>query len=425
MQEAFLHYIWRYQYFDKRDLVVADGQSVDVLYPGHYNTDAGPDFKEAKIKIGDIEWLGSVEIHLKSSDWNNHKHQNDPAYNNTILHVVWESDGDIQREDNSILPTLQLKDRVDPHLLNKYNQLINHPATYISCENQWSEVSDITKLSMLDKMAMERLYDKSALVLSLLESNNGNWEETAYQLLFKNFGFKINSDPFLTLAQSIPFKIIKKHAQDLNQIEALLFGMAGFLDEPLDEKSQRLAKEFVYLKQKYKLDQKLHKFQWKYLRLRPSNFPTSRIAQLAAVLHQQPSVFDLLVKSDNLKLISSWLRSKPSHYWVDHHSFDKVSKSENKGLGTSSVENLLINTAVPLRVAYGKQIDNQDFIDKAVELLEQLKAEKNSIIEKGTGIGLTVKTAFDSQAAIQLYNNYCKKKRCLHCNIGTSLIRLK
>lgn len=425
MQESFLHYIWRYQYFDKKDLVTTDGQSIDVLYPGHYNTDAGPDFKEAKVKIAGIEWLGSVEIHIKSSDWNAHKHQDDPAYNNTILHVVWESEVNVQRADASTLPTLELKNRVDSTLINKYNHLINHPATYVSCENQWSDVAEITKLSMLDKMAMERLYDKSAVVLDLLESNNGNWEETAYQLLFKNFGFKINSDPFLTLAQSLPFKIIKKHAHDLNQIEALLFGMAGFLDEPSDEKSQGLAKEFVYLKQKYALDQKLHKFQWKYLRLRPANFPTSRIAQLAAILHQQPSVFDLLVKSSDLKMISSWLRSKPSDYWVDHHSFAKASKSKNKGLGASSVDNVLINTAVPLKVAYGKQIDNQDFIDQSVELLEQLKAEKNNIIEKWTALGLTVKTAFDSQAAIQLYNSYCKKKRCLICNIGTSLIRLK
>ena len=425
MQESFLHYIWRYQYFDKKDLTTTDGQPIDILYPGHYNTDAGPDFKEAKVKIGNLEWLGSVEIHLKSSDWNAHKHQNDPAYNNTILHVVWESDGDIQREDNSILPTLELKERADPHLLNKYNQLINHPATYISCENQWSEVSHITKLNMLDKMAMERLYDKSSLVLNLLESNNGDWEETAYQLLFKNFGFKINSEPFLALAKSIPFKIIKKHAQDLNQIEALLFGMAGFLDEPVDEKSEMLSKEFVYLKQKYSLDQKLHKFQWKYLRLRPANFPTVRIAQIASILYQQPSVFDILVKSEDLKKLSSWLRSKPSSYWVDHHSFGKLSKSKHQGLGTSSVENLLINTAVALKVAYGKQIDNQDFIDMAIELLEQLKPEKNNITDKWKAVGLDIKSAFDSQASIQLYNNYCKKKRCLLCNIGTSLIRVK
>lgn len=425
MQESFLHYIWRYQYFDKRDLITTDGQPIDILYPGHYNTDAGPDFKEAKVKIGNLEWLGSVEIHLKSSDWNAHKHQNDLAYNNTILHVVWESDGDIQREDNSILPTLQLKDRVDPALLNKYNKLINHPATYISCENQWRNVANITKLSMLDKMAMERLDEKSAVVLSLLENNKGDWEEAAYQLLLKNFGFKINSEPFLTLAKSIPFKIIKKHAQDLNQIEALLFGMAGFLDEPDDERSLKLAKEFVYLKQKYHLDQKLHKFQWKYLRLRPANFPTVRIAQIASILYQQPSVFELLVKTDDLKKLSSWLKSKPSPYWEEHHSFGKQSKSKYKGLGTSSVESLLINTAVALKVAYGKQIDNQDFIDKAVELLEQLKPEKNNITEKWKAVGLDIKSAFDSQASIQLHNNYCKKKRCLNCNIGTSLIRVK
>ncbi len=425
MQESFLHYIWRYQYFDKKDLVTSDGHSVDIIYPGHYNTDAGPDFKEAKIKIGDMAWLGSVEIHIKSSDWNVHKHQDDPAYNNTVLHVVWESEADVLREDGSVLSTLTLKNRVDKDLLNKYNHLINYPATYISCENQWNDVDNITKLTMLDKMTMERLYQKSNLVIRLLESNQGDWEETAYQMLFKNFGFKINSETFLTLAQSIPFKIIKKHMLDLTQIEALLFGMAGFLDEPVDEKAEILSKEFVYLKQKYSLQQKLHKLQWKYLRLRPANFPTLRIAQLAAILHQQPSIFDLLAKSDDLSVIASWLRSKPSKYWIDHHSFGKESKSKNQGLGASSVDNVLINSAVPLKVAYGKQIDNQNYIDKAVELLEQLKPEKNSIIEKWQGLGLAVKTAFDSQASIQLYNAYCKRKRCLHCNIGTSLIRLK
>ncbi|MTI19816.1 DUF2851 family protein, partial [Fulvivirga sp. RKSG066] len=230
MSEAFLHYIWQYQYFDKNELLTVNKESLDVFKQGFYNTDAGPDFKEATIKINDIEWRGHVEIHYKSSDWHAHGHQTDKAYNSTVLHVVWEDDKPVSREDQTAMPTLELKDRVPLDLQKKYTQLIKNGES-IPCASQLHEVSSISKLSMIEKSVFSRLERKSKDVLNLLKDNEGDWEETTFQLLAKNYGFKINAEPFFQLAQSVPFKVLKKHADQPNQVEALLFGQAGFLEE--------------------------------------------------------------------------------------------------------------------------------------------------------------------------------------------------
>ncbi len=426
MQESFLHFIWQYQYFDKKDLTTVDQQLVNIQASGFLNSDAGPDFLEAKLSLDNIDWRGSVEIHLKSSDWNLHQHQSDKAYNNVILHVVWEHDVEAIRQDGTLLPTLELKTRVDQSLIQKYRQLLNHVANYVPCETHFAQVADIAKIATLDKLAMERLLEKSSLITTLLHSNNGDWEETAYQLLAKNMGLKVNSEPFLDLAQSLPIKILKKHQHNLLQTEALLFGMAGFLNESQEgDYFQQLSKEFAFLKHKYGLAPKLNIFSWKFLRLRPANFPTLRLAQLATLIHQQKSIFASFLYIDSYKTLTQWLTEKPSEFWQKHYQFDKSSKQVTASLGKSTVDNIIINTAVPLLVAYGKSLDNQQYIEKAISWLENTKPENNKITRIWQALDFKPKTALDSQAQIQLYNQYCLKRRCLRCNIGLSIIKAR
>lgn len=423
MSEAFLHYIWRHQYFDKTELTSIDSQKVNIIQPGIYNTDAGPDFKEAAVFIDEIEWRGHVEIHLKSSDWNAHKHQFDKAYNNTVLHVVWEDDGQITREDGSKIPTLEIGDRVDERLRDRYSRLINNPGDKIPCQTQLTSIDSLAKISMLDKALMVRLERKSAAVRAIYLNNQHNWEETAYQLLAMNFGFKINADPFFVLAKSLPFKILKKHGNSQFQIEALLFGQAGFLDQQLDDEYyNQLHKEYQFLKSKYQLESKLWEHQWRLLRLRPANFPTLRVAQFAAFIYQAQSIFSIFIESEPKQIIEK-LRTEVSDYWQKHYQFGKEITKLLQGIGLNSAENICINTVAPLLVAYGKTQDDTSYIEKSEALLQNLRAEKNKIIDKMKEVGFEVKSAFDSQAVIELHNNYCIKSRCLQCTIGAKLVR--
>jgi hypothetical protein len=424
MQESFLHFIWQYQYFDKTDLKTIDDLSIQIIEQGLLNSNAGPDFNNSKVIIDNMEWRGSIEIHIKSSDWNIHQHQKDKAYNNVVLHVVWENDEDVLRQDGTLIPAMELKSRVDSTLLDRFQKFVNNPVVQIPCEHHFEKVSDILKISTLDKMGMERLDEKSSQIKDLLEANNGDWDETTYQLLAKNLGLKINSEPFHELSKSVPFKLLKKHNGSLLQLEALLFGMAGFLDDAIsDEYHAILAKEYQFLKQKYQLDQKLNKFRWKLMRLRPANFPALRIAQLAAILHNKQFIFSVFTSDISPREISQWLKQKPSIYWDTHYNFESESDGKNPEIGQTTIDNIVINTIAPLLIAYGKQIDQQDYIDRAVDLLGTIKPEKNRITDIWDSISFKAKSAFDSQAQIQLFNNYCLKKQCLSCNIGTSILK--
>lgn len=284
MQESLLHYIWQFQYFDKIDLSTTTGEELTIYNPGFRNTHAGPDFSNARVRIGNIEWVGSVEIHIYSSGWNDHQHHIDPAYENVVLHVVWKNDSVITRKDNSVIPTLELQGKIDQDLLLKSKQLLSNPHT-VPCGVSMLSVREITRLSMLEKALMQRLESKAQFVRQALTRNNNDWEETCYQMLSKNFGFKVNSDPFLQLAQSVPYKIVMKHADKLLQLEALLFGQGGFLDEDIDDTYFRLLKrEYALLSQKFNLTPgRLNKSQWKFLRLRPANFSNTK--DCAACIH--------------------------------------------------------------------------------------------------------------------------------------------
>lgn len=423
MTESFLHYLWQFQYFDKKELKTTSGELVQVLHPGMRNTHAGPDFSVAKIKIGALEWRGSVEIHIAASGWMDHHHDDDAAYEKVVLHVVWENDKPVVRSDGSPMPTLELKNRVDISLWNKFKKLLTSSES-IPCASSWSRVNEVVKLSMLDKVLAQRLEAKAGVVLSMLDKNQNDWEETAYQLLCKNFGFKVNTDSFLRLAEIIPFKVLRKHINNTTQVEALLFGHAGFLEKVAkDEYSNLLKREYSLLTTKYKLsDKQLHQSQWRFLRLRPANFPTIRLAQLAALLIQNQSIFSSIIDTVAFEELYKRLAVKQSTYWQTHYQFGKPVQRVPY-LGKSSVQNLIINTAIPVLVAYGIRQDDQRYMERALDWLQHLPAEKNTIIRQWSGLGLTIKTAFDSQALIELYNNYCLKRRCLDCTIGTSLVK--
>jgi hypothetical protein len=424
MTESFLHYIWQFQYFSKDELKTSEAEDLQIFLPGMRNSNSGPDFEEAKIKIGKLDWRGSVEIHIKASGWNDHHHSTDQAYEKVVLHVVWENDKPVQRNNGSTIPTLELKDRVDPALWDRYKKLFTSVES-IPCANSWPKVADIIKLSMLDKAVLQRLELKSEVVKAFLLKNNNDWEETCYQLLCKNFGFKVNTEPMLQLAQILPYKTLLKHLDKPIQIEALLFGQAGFLEKVKeDEYTMVLKREYDLLGKKYSLNIKqMNVVQWRFLRLRPANFPTVRLAQLASLLYSQRNLFSKILEITSYKDLFNLLEVKQSEYWQHHYQPGKKSRTFVPSLGKSSVQNIMINTIAPLLTAYGQLHDEQFLLDRSVEMLQHIPAENNKIIREWMGLGYKVTSAFDSQGLIELYNSFCMKRRCLECNVGLNIIK--
>lgn len=422
MDESFLHFIWKFQHFASRNLKTESGLKIIVLQPGFKNADAGPDFKNAKIKIGDIVWNGNVEIHINAKDWYRHNHQNDDAYDNVVLHVVWKNDGQVHRKDKTIIPTLGLKNIVDEKLLLNYRKVFAQ-GSEILCNRFFRNVKDITILSMKDKALAQRLEEKSQIIFREIALTDNDWEEISWRLLCKNFGFKTNANSFYELAKSVPFKILKKESYSLRTIEALLFGQAGFLEEDFkDTYYLELKNEYKFKQKKYSLERRIDKHQWKFLRLRPANFPTIRIAQLSTLAASNNSLFSFFMNYSSIKELKKGLVSRQSNYWQQHYNFGEQSKTKIGNLGQLSVDNILINTIVPLQFAYGFHKDLEELKEKALELLTSIKPEKNSITKKWEELGMEIKTAFDSQAMIELYNQYCLKKRCLNCSIGVDLL---
>jgi hypothetical protein len=431
MQELFIHYLWQFQYFNKKYLQTTDKEDLDVVAVGHANANAGADFTQACVVINGIKWYGNIEIHLKSSDWLLHQHHENQDYDNVILHVVWEDDlsstQKIKRKDGSTIPTLTLKERVDRLLVEKYYLLISNKQDAILCASQLPTVKPITQFSMLDKVLIQRLQRKAKEVLALLETNTGDWETTTYLWTAQSFGFKVNSEAFLRLAKVLPYSVVVKYTDNLLALEALIFGQAGFLsDKPqnTDAYFEKLAKEYAYLSHKHKLqDTCIAKHEWKFLRLRPANFPTIRLAQFAQLLYKKQSLFNAFIQTANFEHLYQFLDVQQSAYWQKHYLFGKESQSKIAGLGRQSIANLIINTVVPLLVAYSNQKDSELFTERAVHFLEQIQAEKNHILSAWEKAGMKAKNAFDSQALIEIYNHYCLEKRCLQCNIGISLLK--
>ncbi|MFD2513622.1 DUF2851 family protein [Pontibacter locisalis] len=425
MKEDFLHYIWRHQYFSKSGLATVGGEEVQVLRTGFYNTDAGPDFREALVKIGNVEWSGSVEVHISASDWYKHQHQTDAKYDQVVLHVVWEADKAVYRQDHSLVPVLELKSRVDLALLQRYEKLQQSQAV-IPCAAFWAYVPEVTKLSMMERSLIERLELKGEEVLQVYKGYGNDWEQTAYHTLLRSFGFKTNQQAFELLAKALPQKAIRQHQPSQFQLEALLFGQAGFLKDAEDEYASQLQKEYIFLSHKYKLQSlAMQPHQWNFLRMRPANFPTMRLAQLAAVLHQQSAVFAVLLDTTASKEYESWFRAPVSSYWQQHYMFGRAVKNNQVGMGKSSAQNLIINAVVPLLAAYASYSGNRDYLEKAITLLELVKEESNQYTRKYEELGWKLKSAADNQAALGLYKLYCAPVNCLHCGVGNKLMKQK
>ena len=423
MKEDFLHYIWQHQYFDKAELRTVEGEPVQVLRVGAYNTDAGPDFKEALLKVGEVEWSGSVEIHLKASDWRRHQHQLDFKYDQVVLHVVWEADEQVRRTDGSLIPALELKDRVNTAMLQTYEQLRRAPHA-IPCAGFWPHVPDITKTMMMGRALTERLELKGEEVLQVFRQYGHDWEATTYQLLCKGFGFKINQEPFERLARALPMQVVRKHQHNLFQMEALLFGQAGFLENPEKEYGTSLAREHAYLSRKYKLQEKaLQRHHWSFLRLRPANFPTVRLAQLAALLTRHRSLFSTLIETEGAKAYEALWQVPVSAFWQKHYTFGEESQTGQVQLGKSSAQNLTINVAVPLLAAYATHTQELRYLDKAVELLEKVKEASNRFTRQYEELGWKAASAADNQAALGLYKQYCQPVNCLRCAIGNKIMK--
>lgn len=424
IQEDFLHFIWQVQYFTTQSLHTETGEVITILDRGSLNSNAGPDFSEVKLKIGDITWAGHVEMHVKSSEWYAHKHDHDPAYENVILHVVWENDRPVNRQNHTSIPTLVLQGKVPLSLIERY-KVLKESASKIPCSQQLPQVNRLTLLSMLDASLTQRLENKASLILEKLETNKGDWETTAYQVFCRNLGFKVNSDTFEQLAKQLPLKILQKHTDQNMQVEALLFGVAGFLkDDFKDDYLLRLQKEFQFLQKKYQLNA-LEKAQWKLLRMRPANFPSVRLAQFAATIHQQRGFFSSILHEENFSSFYQQFSVVPSSYWQSHYLPEKQSSRKIKGLGKESIHNLLINTVAPLLMAVGIYQQSTHFKSRAVSLLEQIPPESNKYTRLWKEEGMKLQSAFDTQASLELYQKYCSQKKCLSCKIGAEVLKGK
>jgi hypothetical protein len=424
MKEEFLHYLWKYSLYDQDRLFDNENNRIAVLDPGEYNRDSGPDFFNARISVAETIWAGNVEIHTKASHFDNHGHQNDPAFDNIILHVVAENDKPVFNSRGEEILTTELS--FDQSLYEKYIYLVNNPYI-IACQDDIGQLDNIPVRHWLNSLIVERFQNKSVSILKIFSETGNDWEETFYRMLSRYFGFRVNTEPFEMLAAALPFRIIRKHADNIFQIEALLFGTAGLLETGLfkealaDEYYRNLIKEYTILSAKYSL-QTLHGWLWKFSRLRPSNFPTVRLSQLAVMLSVTGGLFSKVLEAPDIKQIKMLFEVSASRYWEDHFVFGKKSRRYIKTTGSQAADILLINAVIPMIFAYGQSRDCFEICEKALLFLEQINPEDNSIISEWKAAGIDAESAFYSQALIQLRNEYCKKRKCLDCRIGNKII---
>ena len=421
MQEDFLHYLWKLKKFETLNLQTTKGEQVVIQNVGTHNYHTGPDFFNAQLIIAGQLWAGNVEIHIKSSDWYVHNHEVDPNYDNVILHVVWEHDTPVFRKDNSEIPTIQLKNYVSQVALNNYAKLFNSKLTWINCENTIANVNPFIVTNWLERLFFERLESKAKAIEAILKASNNNWEAVLFKLLAKNFGLKVNGDAFFSLANSFDFSVVRKQQSNLQSLEALFFGQANMLEDDIQEAYYiALQKDYAFLKQKFKIDNtSVSPFQ--FFRLRPPNFPTIRLSQLANVYHMHHNLFSKVIASDNVADIYKLFSVSTSPFWESHYTFDKVSSARKKHITKSFVDLLLINTIIPLKFCYAKQ-QGKSIEEEIVNLMQQLKPEKNGIVDKFASLKVVSESALESQAIIQLKNLYCDKNRCLKCAIGNTIL---
>jgi hypothetical protein len=418
MTEKLLQFIWRFQYFNNKELQLDSGENLQIIFPGQHNLHQGPDFHEAKIKIEKTILAGNIELHVQASDWHKHAHDGDKNYNNIILHVVWQNDEPGLAKK---IPTLSLNNRISKLLLSRYEELMNS-SLFVPCEKMLFQVSSIVWSSWKQRLLVERLQRKSKTVEEYLIQNNHHWEETFWWMLAKNFGIKVNAEAFEAMAKSIPVNMLAKHKNQIHQLEALLFGQCGLMENNfLEDYPTMLQKEYQFLKNKYSLEP--INMQVHFLRMRPGNFPTVRLAQLAMLIQKSSHLFSKIKEIQSLDELKKLLSVVANDYWNYHYVFDETSLYKEKILGRQMTENIIINTIVPVIFSYGHLNREMLYKDKALKWLEELSAEKNHITRKWAEAGIENKNAFDSQSLIELKTQYCDKRMCLACAVGNSLLK--
>ncbi|QQT25065.1 DUF2851 family protein [Sphingobacterium spiritivorum] len=424
--EKLLHFIWRFRLFDQYNLQTLQKDDIKIQDVGHYNLNAGPDFLHAKIKIGKEEWNGHVELHVTDKAWYQHRHDKDKSYDNVILHVVWDGDEEVSRSDGTAVPTLCLKPLIRSDLITKYEMIMGHSNAWIPCEKHISNVDPLLVRQYLSRMAVERFHVKSDLLINQFTSYGCDFEKMAFVMLARAFGQKVNADTFQELAELIPFKLIHKYRDDLIKSEALFLGIAGFLGESevfKDSYAENLRGEYQYLRKLHGLPE-MDKNRWKFMRMRPYNFPTFRIVQLVSLYRQQEGLFSYIIELGtlaDLKLLFE--KIKLSEFWERHYTLQKSAVRHTTKMGEMASRTLIINSIVQLLFLYGKYFDQEMYICKAMEWLEEMEAESNSIVRSFAAIGVTALCAADSQALIHLKSHYCALKKCLDCQIGLQILK--
>ena len=420
--EQLLHYVWKHKIFPLKELKTTTGQQVEVIDTGLANTDAGPDFFNAKLKLDGVLWIGNIEIHERSSDWFKHGHHADAGYNSVILHIASEIDTEISRSNGERIPQIQL---ICPEAVRTNYKELLETDSYPPCYRIIPSLPPFTAHSWMTALQMERFEQKATLLNERLKRCQGNWEDAFFITLARNFGFGLNGDAFETWAHQLPFRAVDKHRNDLFQIEAIFFGQAGILeDSDGDGYYLRLKKEYTYLQHKFGLipmDASL----WRFLRLRPANFPHIRIAQLACLYHRAYGLLSRIMETETLQGVRDILKGGTSEYWLTHYTFGGSSPSRPKTLSNTSLDLLIINTVVTFLYAYGLHKGNRVLCARAGSFLEELKAENNYITRMWEQCGMKASNAADSQALIQLKKDYCDKKKCLYCRIGYEYLKRK
>ena len=420
--EDFLQFIWQNKILKPLPLITVNGKEISIIKYGELNKNSGPDFFNAQLRIDNVILVGNIEIHIKTSNWLKHKHQHDKNYDNIILHVVYEHDTDLAQNINNNVEVLELK-KLIPELTFENYKTLNNSKTKLPCHGQLHKCDDFKFLSWLERMTVERLEEKLKLIESNFQLFNGDYTQTFYFLLLRNFGFKVNGLPFELLAKNLPLNILIKHADNLMQLEALLLGVSGLLSNKYkDEYILQLQNEYDFLKHKYSLTE-LKKELFKFSKLRPANFPTLRLAQFAKLINTKPSIFMAPYDFLNHEEILMALKVNLEGYWRNHYNIDGNVSSKDLTIGFSSKENLIINTFAPFYFFYSKKTGKDDFGNLAIQLLSNCDLEQNNKIKLFDVKKSILKNSANSQALINLYDNYCSKKNCLNCAVTSQILK--
>jgi hypothetical protein len=421
MKEKLFQFIWQHQYFNSGNLSTTSGEPLEVIDPGLLNHNQGPDFTNARVRINDTLWAGNIELHINSADWDAHRHSSDTNYNNVVLHVVWKHDKEVTDGVGSVLHTLELYDRVSSIMLSHYDHLMANSA-FIPCDKQLASVREITLHAWKQRLVVERLEQKCRTIFHRLEESGNHWEEVFWWSIARNFGVKLNAEPFELVARSLPVAMLAKHKHQQLQLEALLLGQAGLLDDNfVEEYPLLLQKEYRFLVKKYNLTPPAAVLY--FHRMRPANFPTVRLAQLAALVHGSVHLFSKIIEHTGLNAVRQLLDVTANDYWHYHYRFDQPGDYKVKNLGATMIDNILINTVIPMVFAYGSYHKDQALKDRALNWLEDIEQESNHITKGFAALGATATNAADSQAFVQLKTAYCDKKRCLECSVGNAIIK--